>query len=200
MLLDFINKQKGHRLEFSYGEIYEKHIRDLVFEFGQDKPDLLTIFRFYKTYLLTDWYNEFDIIGQAFGSYTAWEQFWKEKWYIMTRQQYYDTSFLLDSYILHMRKTFPDFGLLNSEQHGGVNEDRRGNETYDFWNSLNTYMVIPFSLFSNLIAPTFKVREFFFDDLTQLLQGTMSVPYPFFSPCTFLSLTPFGQMAMRAIW
>jgi hypothetical protein len=62
-----------------------------------------------------DWYYEFEEIGKAFGSYTAWEQFWKDTWEIMTQQTYYDTSFLLDSYILHMRKTFPDYGFLNLE-------------------------------------------------------------------------------------
>lgn len=200
LIVEVINKQKGHKPEFSFGEIYEKHIRDLAVEFRQDNPDPFAILRFYKTYLLTDWYNEFDVVGQAFGSFSAWEKFWKDKWYIMTQRQYYDTSFLLDSYILHMRKTFPDFGLLNIEQYGGIKEDRKGNETYDFWNSLNMYMVVPFSLFSNLLAPTFKTREFYFQDLAQLLQGTMSAPFPFFSPCTFLSLTSFGQMAIDAMW
>jgi hypothetical protein len=76
---------------------------------------------------------------------------------------------------------------------------RKTNETYDFWNSFNTYLVIPFSLFSNLIAPTFKVREFFFEDITKLLQGTGSEPFPFFSPCTFVSF-PFGKMVTSILW
>ena len=62
-----------------------------------------------------------------------------------------------------------------------------------FWINLTAHLVLPFSLYLHLLAPTFLDQDEFNLQVEDILTHSYSEPMPFYTAFSYLGLTRFGK-------
>lgn len=146
--------------------------------------------------ILQKWHEEEPEEVRGVFDLWSWNEFWMKVLERISKEEFYNTIDLLDSFILKMRQKYPDYGLLNQELVNKSGEDKQRLQAYYFWMNTCRYLLIPLSFHMHLIAPIFVEEEAFFEDATELLSSAYTEPIPVMGPCTFIQMTDFGRRVL----
>lgn len=201
LLVDLDRALEGKDLILDYGKDYSKDILFLAKRFKGQKINPKYIAGFYLNHKISSWYENDELIRTSFKK-SEWIEFWRLTLKKISRNEFYDTSDLNDRYVEAFRRYFPDHGLTNEEmkfaakkrKKVSLKDEYQGAGYYHFWLGVSTNFIVPLSLYLHLLAPVFIDRQNFKDDIKDLLENYYDDPIPIYSPCTFISFTPFGKM------
>ena len=203
-LTDLNNMQNKKPLQYNFGPDY---FRDLI-KFAElfqspslkstDDKYLTQLLNTYIQHKLLAWYKEDLFINLGF-SENSWIDFWLEILKEIAKKEYFDTQFILDPFMEKMNRVIPEYGLKTSQLNINQGDTPQYLTTYLFWVNLNRFLIIPLSLYWNLLAPSFLEAENFYEDVGDLLEKSYKDPHPLFCPATFLSATGFGRIALTKL-
>lgn len=204
ILIDLLNICNQKPLKYHFGSDYFRFLIKLSEILTDqkidtyDKNNFITIFEIYLTQILLTWYKEDNPVQVGF-SQKAWLNFWQEILKQICQTDYFDTQHILDSFIEIMRRVIPDYGLMTNQLNINTADKPQYLSTFIFWVNLNRFLVIPFSLYWNLLAPNFMESENFYEDVKDFLENDYKDPTLLFCPSTFISATDFGKIVFTRL-
>ena len=199
-LIDLDNARMGKDLMYVYDEKYKKDIKRFGRNFAEKAPvDLKAVFGMYFDYNLSCWREDDQFVNESFNN-QQWKKFWRTMLKKAGEKEGLGTDVVLDSYVANTRKYFPGFGILSKDLEDYKTKRVKAErekvhmlENYNFWLNFSYYLLLPFAMYSHLLAPVFINKENFEEDVKSLLEGYYEDPMPIYSPCTALYLTEFGK-------
>lgn len=204
ILVDLRNTYNRKPLKYNFGLGYANDLGKLSEILKGQQIDINNPKNFnliLDTYLiqtLLTWHKE-DLSIQLGFSQKAWLNFWQEILKQTCQTDYFDTQFILDPFIEIMRLAIPGYGLKTNQLDKKLADTSQYLSVYLFWVHLNRFLIIPFSLYWNLLAPSFMEPENFYEDTKDFLDQDYKDATSLFCPATFISATGFGKIAIAKL-
>lgn len=204
ILVDLHNTYNRKPLKHTFGLDYPNDLRKLSEILKDQQIDLNNpknlsfILDTYLIQTLLTWYKEDQVIQLGF-SQKAWLNFWQEILKQICQTDYFDTQHILDPFIETMRQAIPDYGLRTNQLDINLADKPQYLSTLLFWVNLNRFLIIPFSLYSHLLAPNFMEAENFYEDIKDFLENDQKDATSLFCPATFISPTNFGKIVFAKL-
>lgn len=193
LIIDIRNLHQGVPFKFQFDRKYQDDLSRLAKITAKDET-AKSILEKYFLFRTEDFYTDNPLYPQVF-SLKNWQDYWLGE-FLQIGQQEYGTDTLSDRFTRKMRKMFPEFGCTNEElkkiKSNSVPKIQERSH-YLFWVEFLHHLLIPLSLYTNLLAPIFTDRETYWADIDDLLNNYYDDPMPMYCPPTALALTAFGQ-------
>ncbi len=206
IIVDVINTLQRKSLQYNYDEQYRKNVQSIAaylqtkgIKPSQIKMSPMLALKPYFEQSLSSWREKDPFINASFLEHD-WLSFWKDVFQKASDKDGLSTDTLLDLFVDIVRNTHPDYGIKSADlEHVNAKGDISVHVKiqYFFWLSLAYYVLLPFSLFSHLLAPIFREQDMFHHDIEALLTEDFSEPMPIYAPFTTLTVTPFGKNFLR---
>ena len=202
LIVDAQAIKNGRMPQYDFGIEYIKDSRFLA----KNLPDLpLTeesikpVIRQYFHHKFESWYEENPLAKEAF-SLESWLYFWKEILREIIKsdpEKPFCTDILWTRYSQRLQQVLPDLDfdgfLKSSEQNLGEDNKFIGHVFYHLWLNLAYKLLIPSSLFLNILTPVFIDQVQFDYDIQDLLTYKYNDPIPCYGACTEILPTSFGK-------
>lgn len=206
LIVDTINFLQKKELLYPYGKPYQEAIRKLAaicqkenLTIDKIQNNSSQLIRLYYHQSLLAWRKKDPFIENSFES-TDWIKFWTTLLQESGTKEGLSTDTLLDLFVDRIRRSFPGYGIKSADLESVYSKDDIDiniKVQYIFWLNCAYYLLIPFSLYTYLIAPLFISQEMFRDDMHDFLNLDFEDPMPAYSPCTHITLTPFGKEFLK---
>lgn len=165
LVRDVLSLHAQKALLFAWGDEYTKRVKTLLagIEPLMNQKHLTPLETAYAVcqatmnHTLSQWYDSRPYLAEAFTK-EEWYDFWKTQFGLMATDNGLSTDTLLDAYTGSMRRVFPKFSLTNKElgayriKHNET-PDIHFMEQYEFWLSFGSHILLPLSLYLQLLEP-----------------------------------------------
>ncbi len=202
LIVDLQRKLAGQKLLYDFDLVYRNDLNflsekviDKKIDFVNivSKKDLKWLIETYLDYKLASYYRRDPFVSECF-SKESWFIFWRQILGQITDKEDLSSERILDKFVHRIRSVYPDFGLTSKELKNTEElPDIKTGPYVIFWINLTAHLVLPFSLYLHLLAPTFLDQDEFNLQVEDILTHSYSEPMPFYTAFSYLGLTRFGK-------
>lgn len=208
LIVDLQRKLAGKTLLYDFDEPYRKDLKFLAGKIVNkgiypddisSKKNLKWLIEEYLDYKLDHYYRVDPFVSNSFST-ESWRHLWREIIETMRDENDFSSERILDKVVNRIRLFYPDFGLTSDEIKNENEEelpDFKAGPYVIFWINISAHLIVPFSLYLHLLAPTFLDQLEFEQQVEDILTHTYSEPMPFYTAFSYLGLTDFGKDIFR---
>lgn len=199
LISDVRRKLKNQDQQYNFGLEYNKALEYCILLCHENNWNEAQIekhqFELVKSYILKqlESYYKQDVLAKEAFSLISWQNYWLDFLKSQRSQVEFSTDRLTNEFCNRMRQFVPEYGMTSEEFDTPAVEDKFKIITNDsFWLNFIHSLLIPLSLYLNLIDPIYVDREVFIENVTDLIRGKFKDPIPLYAACTSFFATEHG--------